>query len=74
MEERQKDLDDINTKYQKLKVLLEQKGCARTRRQNISTSYEMIKKHELFYNLSMAGNMGHYMVHGTTLLLILQLK
>ena len=42
MEEKQKALEEINKKYEKLKVLLEQKGYARTRRQNTSTTYEMI--------------------------------
>ena len=42
MEEKQKGLDEINRKYEKLKVLLEQRGYARTRRQNVETSFEMI--------------------------------
>ena len=42
MEEKQKALEEINKKYEKLKVLLEQKGYARTRRQNTTTTYEMI--------------------------------
>lgn len=43
MEEKQKALDEINRKYEKLKVLLEQRGYARTRRQNVETTFEMIK-------------------------------
>ena len=42
MEEREKALDEINNKYEKLKVLLEQKEYARTRRQNSQITYEMI--------------------------------
>ena len=42
MEEKQKGLDEINRKYEKLKVLLEQRGYAGTRRQNVETSFEMI--------------------------------
>ena len=42
MEEREKALDKINNKYEKLKVLLEQKEYARTRRQNSQITYEMI--------------------------------
>ena len=38
MEEKQKAL----RKYEKLKVLLEQRGYARTRRQNVDTTFEMI--------------------------------
>ena len=36
------DLEEINTHYQKLRVLLEQKGYARKRRQNIPTNEKMI--------------------------------
>ena len=36
------DLDEINTQYQKLKVLLQQKGYARKRRENIPTDEKMI--------------------------------
>ena len=39
MEEKQKALDEINRKYEKLKVLLEQRGYARTRRQNVETTF-----------------------------------
>ena len=42
MEEKQKALDEINRKYEKLKVLLEQRGYARTRTQNLETTFEMI--------------------------------
>ena len=42
MEEKQKALDEINRKYEKLKVLLEQRGYARTRMQNLETTFEMI--------------------------------
>ena len=42
MEEKQKALDEINRKYEKLKVLLEQRGYARTRRQNVETTFGMI--------------------------------
>ena len=42
MEEKQKALDEINSKYEKLKLLLEERGYARTRRQNVETTFEMI--------------------------------
>lgn len=42
MEEKPKALDEFDRKYEKLKDLLEQRGYARTRRQNLQTTFEMI--------------------------------
>ena len=40
--ERERKLAELNSQFEKLKTLLDQKGFARTRRQNTATTFETI--------------------------------